>query len=121
MLDPIDGTRGFVGLRQYAICLGLLDQGQVRKTASSTDSTMALVPLQDCTWPQPQQFHVSMLLASALVCVTPTLIRFARHVDVGSTSLTQRTERKAACIEVITGRCLNLARRHDAQRDQARG
>lgn len=30
MLDPIDGTRGFVGLRQYAICLGLLDQGEVR-------------------------------------------------------------------------------------------
>ncbi|DBA77012.1 TPA: hypothetical protein ACH3X1_009602 [Trebouxia sp. C0004] len=29
VLDPIDGTRGFVGLRQYAICLGLLDQGQV--------------------------------------------------------------------------------------------
>ncbi len=32
MLDPIDGTRGFVGLRQYAICLGLLDQGQVPHT-----------------------------------------------------------------------------------------
>lgn len=29
VLDPIDGTRGFVGLRQYAICLGLLDHGQV--------------------------------------------------------------------------------------------
>lgn len=29
VLDPIDGTRGFVGLRQYAVCLGLLDQGQV--------------------------------------------------------------------------------------------
>ena len=29
VLDPIDGTRGFVGLRQYAICLGLLDKGQV--------------------------------------------------------------------------------------------
>ena len=29
VLDPIDGTRGFVGLRQYAICLALLDQGQV--------------------------------------------------------------------------------------------
>ena len=30
VLDPIDGTRGFVGLRQYAVCLGLLDQGKVR-------------------------------------------------------------------------------------------
>eukprot|EP00891_Asterochloris_glomerata_P007631 jgi/Astpho2/7631/Aster-02524 len=28
VLDPIDGTRGFVGMRQYAICLGLLDQGK---------------------------------------------------------------------------------------------
>lgn len=30
VLDPIDGTRGFVGLRQYAICLGMLQDGQVR-------------------------------------------------------------------------------------------
>ena len=30
VLDPIDGTRGFVGMRQYAVCLGLLDEGQVR-------------------------------------------------------------------------------------------
>ena len=29
VLDPIDGTRGFVGLRQYAICLGMLQAGQV--------------------------------------------------------------------------------------------
>ncbi|BDA45281.1 SAL1 phosphatase [Coccomyxa sp. Obi] len=29
VLDPIDGTRGFVGMRQYAVCLGLLDEGQV--------------------------------------------------------------------------------------------
>lgn len=29
MLDPIDGTRGFLGLRQYAVCLGLLDTGRV--------------------------------------------------------------------------------------------
>ncbi|CAL8471122.1 g10664 [Coccomyxa elongata] len=29
VLDPIDGTRGFVGMRQYAVCLGLLDGGQV--------------------------------------------------------------------------------------------
>lgn len=29
VLDPIDGTRGFVGMRQYAICLGLLDNGNV--------------------------------------------------------------------------------------------
>ena len=28
VLDPIDGTRGFVGMRQYAVCLGLLDAGQ---------------------------------------------------------------------------------------------
>ena len=30
VLDPIDGTRGFVGQRQYAVCLGLLDEGKVR-------------------------------------------------------------------------------------------
>lgn len=30
VLDPIDGTRGFVGLRQYAVCLGLLQDGKVR-------------------------------------------------------------------------------------------
>ena len=30
VLDPIDGTRGFVGQRQYAICLGLLDEGEVK-------------------------------------------------------------------------------------------
>ncbi|KAK9825413.1 hypothetical protein WJX81_003131 [Elliptochloris bilobata] len=29
VLDPIDGTRGFVGMRQYAVCLALLDAGQV--------------------------------------------------------------------------------------------
>jgi 3'-phosphoadenosine 5'-phosphosulfate (PAPS) 3'-phosphatase len=29
VLDPIDGTRGFVGGRQYAVCLGLLDEGEV--------------------------------------------------------------------------------------------
>ena len=30
ILDPIDGTRGFVGQRQYAVCLGLLDEGEVK-------------------------------------------------------------------------------------------
>lgn len=29
VLDPIDGTRGFVGMRQYAVCLGLLHEGEV--------------------------------------------------------------------------------------------
>lgn len=29
VLDPIDGTRGFVGLRQYAVCLGMLQAGKV--------------------------------------------------------------------------------------------
>jgi 3'(2'), 5'-bisphosphate nucleotidase/inositol polyphosphate 1-phosphatase len=29
VLDPIDGTRGFVGGRQYAVCLGLIDGGEV--------------------------------------------------------------------------------------------
>jgi 3'(2'), 5'-bisphosphate nucleotidase/inositol polyphosphate 1-phosphatase len=29
VLDPIDGTRGFVGGRQYAVCLGLLDAGEL--------------------------------------------------------------------------------------------
>ncbi len=29
VLDPIDGTRGFVGMRQYAVCLGMLQDGRV--------------------------------------------------------------------------------------------
>ena len=29
VLDPIDGTRGFVGMRQYAVCLGMLQDGKV--------------------------------------------------------------------------------------------
>lgn len=29
VLDPIDGTRGFVGGRQYAVCLALLDKGKL--------------------------------------------------------------------------------------------
>jgi 3'-phosphoadenosine 5'-phosphosulfate (PAPS) 3'-phosphatase len=29
VLDPIDGTRGFVGRRQYAVCLGMLQEGEV--------------------------------------------------------------------------------------------
>lgn len=29
VLDPIDGTRGFVGRRQYAVCLGMLQDGEV--------------------------------------------------------------------------------------------
>ena len=29
VLDPIDGTKGFVGMRQYAVCLGLLQDGKV--------------------------------------------------------------------------------------------
>jgi len=29
VLDPIDGTRGFVGRRQYAVCLALLDRGKL--------------------------------------------------------------------------------------------
>jgi 3'(2'), 5'-bisphosphate nucleotidase/inositol polyphosphate 1-phosphatase len=29
VLDPIDGTRGFVAMRQYAVCLGLLEEGQL--------------------------------------------------------------------------------------------
>ncbi|KAF6257560.1 hypothetical protein COO60DRAFT_1622225 [Scenedesmus sp. NREL 46B-D3] len=29
VLDPIDGTRGFVGMRQYAVCLGMLQDGEV--------------------------------------------------------------------------------------------
>lgn len=29
VLDPIDGTRGFVGGRQYSVCLGMLQDGEV--------------------------------------------------------------------------------------------
>lgn len=34
VLDPIDGTRGFVANRQYAVCLGLLHDGEVGKSES---------------------------------------------------------------------------------------
>eukprot|EP00195_Chlamydomonas_chlamydogama_P016354 CAMPEP_0202900884 /NCGR_PEP_ID=MMETSP1392-20130828/12088_1 /ASSEMBLY_ACC=CAM_ASM_000868 /TAXON_ID=225041 /ORGANISM="Chlamydomonas chlamydogama, Strain SAG 11-48b" /LENGTH=363 /DNA_ID=CAMNT_0049587341 /DNA_START=170 /DNA_END=1261 /DNA_ORIENTATION=- len=30
VLDPIDGTRGFVGMRQYSVCLGMLNDGEVK-------------------------------------------------------------------------------------------
>lgn len=30
VLDPIDGTRGFVGMRQYCVCLGMLQDGEVQ-------------------------------------------------------------------------------------------
>ena len=36
VLDPIDGTRGFVGLRQYAVCLGMLQDGEVRRAERDT-------------------------------------------------------------------------------------
>ncbi|KXZ44070.1 hypothetical protein GPECTOR_74g684 [Gonium pectorale] len=29
VLDPIDGTRGFVGMRQYSVCLGMIQDGEV--------------------------------------------------------------------------------------------
>ncbi|MEW5304345.1 MAG: hypothetical protein WDW36_006961 [Sanguina aurantia] len=29
VLDPIDGTRGFVAMRQYAVCLAMLEDGKV--------------------------------------------------------------------------------------------
>lgn len=29
VLDPIDGTRGFITMRQYAVCLGLLVDGEI--------------------------------------------------------------------------------------------
>jgi 3'-phosphoadenosine 5'-phosphosulfate (PAPS) 3'-phosphatase len=30
VLDPIDGTRGFANSRQYAVCLGMLQDGQLQ-------------------------------------------------------------------------------------------
>ena len=48
VLDPIDGTRGFVGLRQYAVCLGLLVDGKVR-TKLCQPLLLARFPhLHDC-------------------------------------------------------------------------
>ncbi len=46
VLDPIDGTRGFVGLRQYAICLGMLQDGKV---GGFTDPVPGpVLPLTSC-------------------------------------------------------------------------
>lgn len=41
VLDPIDGTRGFVGKRQYSVCLGLLQDGQVRPASQLAASQAA--------------------------------------------------------------------------------
>lgn len=34
VLDPIDGTRGFVAMRQYAVCLAMLEDGKVMRVLS---------------------------------------------------------------------------------------
>ncbi len=36
VIDPIDGTKGFIALRQYAIAIGLLIDGQVREGVMAT-------------------------------------------------------------------------------------
>ena len=41
VLDPIDGTRGFVGQRQYAVCLGMLQDGHVRPKPDPDHSLFA--------------------------------------------------------------------------------
>ena len=46
VLDPIDGTRGFVGLRQYAVCLGMLQDGEVPPCAVSRLPCLARCPIQ---------------------------------------------------------------------------
>ena len=50
---PLMGHVAFVGLRQYAVCLGLLDKGKV-----STSTLMACV-------------HSCLLLSQKVRCVTP--------------------------------------------------
>ena len=59
MLDPIDGTRGFVGLRQYAVCLGLLDQGKVRRAWHSWEDLLVELSSQ-AAWRSAQ--HEIVLL-----------------------------------------------------------
>ena len=44
VLDPIDGTRGFVGLRQYAICLGMLQEGRVLAALAPAPPLFPLPP-----------------------------------------------------------------------------
>ncbi len=52
VLDPIDGTRGFVGLRQYAICLGMLQDGEVRASSAAKNAmTMLAGSLLDVSRP----------------------------------------------------------------------
>jgi len=46
VLDPIDGTRGFVGGRQYAVCLGLIRDGEVVVGALGCPN-LPLAPLSD--------------------------------------------------------------------------
>ena len=46
MLDPIDGTRGFVGMRQYAVCLGMLQDGEVALGVLGCPN-LPLGPVQD--------------------------------------------------------------------------
>ena len=76
VLDPIDGTRGFVGLRQYAVCLGLLDQGQV---PLSTPSPHALNSLPSFPPPSPPPF--SPFLSPGPLPLIQVLVNHCIQVD----------------------------------------
>lgn len=43
VLDPIDGTRGFVGMRQYAVCLGLIKDGEVIELKGGFSNRLSIV------------------------------------------------------------------------------
>lgn len=47
VLDPIDGTRGFVGMRQYAVCLGLLQDGEVLLGVLGCPNVAVDTPMSD--------------------------------------------------------------------------
>jgi 3'-phosphoadenosine 5'-phosphosulfate (PAPS) 3'-phosphatase len=50
VLDPIDGTRGFVGMRQYAVCLGMLQVRRYKNSHILINNECDMVGLQMHKW-----------------------------------------------------------------------
>ncbi|GAB4821949.1 hypothetical protein N2152v2_008995 [Parachlorella kessleri] len=73
VLDPIDGTRGFVGMRQYAVCLGMLQEGQVVVgVLGCPNMPQAAISDEDCDDVASRSFDesIGMLFAAQRGCGT---------------------------------------------------
>ena len=104
VLDPIDGTRGFVGMRQYAVCLGLLDQGQV-----------ATLPQAPCTLMgahrKPENPDHNCVDIKRCICPKP--VQQGMDVRTLFQGCLQERSRKLLCWERI--RCFRDANYHRAR------